>query len=123
MAPAHPHRSSPRVLLAALLMAIALLLETVLGRGFTCVLVPSLMHTHRLVPCGRIGAVAVFAWLGRKHTKSQIGRFSMKSPLWTRPGIPMQQRLVDFTVALVVAGWAILLLGLAALYVLVKFLF
>jgi len=35
----------------------------------------------------------------------------------------MQQRLVDFTVALVVAGWAILLLGLAALYVLVKFLF
>jgi len=34
--------------------------------------------------------------------------------IWTRGA--------DFTFALVVAGWALFLLGLAALYVLVKFL-
>ena len=46
----------------------------------------------------------------------------MKSPPWTRGAIPIGQRLADFTVALVVAGWAVFLLGLAALYLLVKFL-
>ena len=47
----------------------------------------------------------------------------MKSPPWTSPGTPMQQRLVDFTVALVVAGGVLFVLGLAGLYLLVKFLF
>ena len=46
----------------------------------------------------------------------------MKSPPWTRGTIPMWQRLADFTLALLVTGWALFLLGLAALYVLVKFL-
>jgi len=40
----------------------------------------------------------------------------MKSPPWT------WQRLPDFTLVLVIAGWALFLLGLAALYLLVKFL-
>ena len=46
----------------------------------------------------------------------------MKSPPWMRGAIPMWQRLADFTLALAVAGWALFLLGLAALYVLLKFL-
>jgi len=46
----------------------------------------------------------------------------MKSPPWTRGAIPMRQRLADFTLALLVTGWVLFLLGLAALYVLVKFL-
>jgi len=33
----------------------------------------------------------------------------------------MSQRLADFTVALVVAGWVLFVLGLAVLYLLLKF--
>src|SRR5215475_6418256 len=45
----------------------------------------------------------------------------MKTPPWTRRGISMSQRLADFTVALVVAGWVLFVLGLAVLYLLLKF--
>ena len=46
----------------------------------------------------------------------------MKSPPWTRRGIPLWKRFADSTVVLVVAGWVLFVLGLTVLYVLTKFL-
>jgi hypothetical protein len=81
--------------------------------------------THWLVPCGRIGAMVIFALL--RHERYQISKreiitYEISSlGAWGDTNVATPRRF--HTVALAVAGGVLFALGLTALYLLVKFLF